>query len=277
MTTAFDATAVKTRQQSIWAGGDYAAVATRIHPMAEDLVQAADLRAGDRVLDVATGSGNAAIAAARCECVVTGLDYVPALLGRARIRAACEGVTVEFVEGDAEDLPFPDAAFDAVTSVVGVMFAPDQERAAAELLRVCRPGGLIALASWTPDGFIGRMLATIAGYVPPPAGLRSPVEWGTEARIRELLGGGAYDIQAARRDFVFRSVSAEGYIDFMARCYGPLRAAMGAVTPGERERLRDDLVNLCRRHSRRADCCAVPAAYLRVLARVSGPPERRES
>ena len=170
--------AVKERQQRMWASGDYAQVAARIHPIAERLCEAADLVAGSRVLDVATGSGNAAIAAARCGCEVIGIDYVPALLQRARVRARAEGLAVEFVEGDAEALPFADGSFDAVLSVVGVMFAPDQERAAAELVRVCRPGGTIALASWTPEGFIGDLLRLVGRYAPPPAGVRPPVQWG---------------------------------------------------------------------------------------------------
>jgi ubiquinone/menaquinone biosynthesis C-methylase UbiE len=178
-----DLAAVKARQRKTWASGDYSAVAALIVPMAEKLVDTADLQAGQRVLDVACGSGNAALAAARCGCEVTAIDYVPELLERGRARAAAEGLPVEFAEGDAEDLRFPDGAFDAVLSVVGVMFTPDQERAAAELARVCRPGGTIAVANWTPTSFIGQIFRTVTRYVPAPAGVRPPGLWGTEERL----------------------------------------------------------------------------------------------
>src|SRR5262245_15572185 len=177
--TAPDLEAIKQRQQATWASGDFHAVGARIVITAEELVDAADLRAGWRVLDVATGSANAAIAAARLGCHAVGVDYVPALLERGRVRAAAEGLDVELLEGDAEALPFPDDSFDAVTSVFGTMFAPDHERTAAELVRVTRPGGTIALASWRPAGFIGELFRTITAYLPPPAGLRSPMLWGT--------------------------------------------------------------------------------------------------
>lgn len=170
MTIAPDLIAVKARQQVTWASGDYGAVAALIHPISELLVTAADLSAGARVLDVATGSGNAAIAAARCGCIVTGVDYVPELLERGKARAAAERLPITFVTGDAERLAYADGSFDAVLSVVGVMFAPDQERAATELVRVCRPGGTVALASWTPQGFIGDLFRTVGRHVPPPAG-----------------------------------------------------------------------------------------------------------
>src|SRR5688572_9910864 len=174
-----DLAAIKARQQQTWATGDFSAVAARIVLVAERLVDTADLHAGWRVLDVATGSGNAAIAAARLGCEAVGVDYVPALLERGRERAAVEGLDVELLEGDAESLPFEDASFDAVTSVFGSMFAPDHAQAAAELLRVTRPGGTIALASWTPSGFIGELFRTVGGHVPPPAGVQSPMLWGT--------------------------------------------------------------------------------------------------
>jgi SAM-dependent methyltransferase len=183
-----DLAAVKARQRQTWASADYGAVAARIVLMAERLVDAADLHAGQRVLDVATGTGNAALAAARLGCEVTGIDDVPELLERGRARAAAEGLQVTFQEGDAEHLPFPDASFDAVLSVLGAMFTPDQERAAAELARVCRPGGTIALANWTPQGFIGQLFKTVGRHVPPPAGVKPPPLWGTEERLQELLG-----------------------------------------------------------------------------------------
>src|SRR5881396_1462296 len=196
-----DLRAVKQRQQQTWASGDFAVVAARIVLVAEQLCDTADLHAGWRVLDVATGSGNAAIAAARLACTAVGVDYVPALLERGRERAAAEGLEVELVEGDAEALPFADASFDAVTSVFGSMFAPDHARTAAELLRVCRPGGTIALASWTPEGFIGELFRTVGAHVPPPAGVASPLLWGTEAHLRELLGAGIASLEVAERTF----------------------------------------------------------------------------
>jgi SAM-dependent methyltransferase len=187
-----DLGAIKGRQRQVWASGDYAAVGTRILIMSELLCEAVDLRAGQLVLDVATGSGNAALAAARRGCEVTGVDYVPSLLERARVRARAEGLPVTFREGDAEQLPFPDASFDVVLSVVGVMFAPDQERAARELLRVCRPGGKIGLANWTPDGFNAEMTRVMTRYVPPPPGLNPPVQHrrGRHGGLAEQLSGG---------------------------------------------------------------------------------------
>src|SRR6478752_3658833 len=182
-----DYSAVKHRQQATWASGDFSVVASRIVYQAEQLCETADLRAGWRVLDVATGSGNAAIAAARRGCEAVGVDYVPALLERGRIRAAAEHLDVRFVEGDAEDLRFPDASFDAVLSIYGVMFAPDHARAAAELARVCRPGGRIALASWTPDGFIGETFRIFSSYLPPAPGLQPPVAWGDDRYLDTLF------------------------------------------------------------------------------------------
>src|SRR5258706_7954785 len=173
-----DFAAVKSRQQNTWASGDFSVVASRIVFQAEHLCETADVQAGWRVLDVATGSGNAAIAAARRGCEAVGVDYVPALLERGRVRAAAEHLDVRFVEGDAEDLRFPDASFDAVLSIYGVMFAPDHHRVAAELARVCRPGGRIALASWTPDGFIGETFPIFSRYLPPPPGPLPPAPWG---------------------------------------------------------------------------------------------------
>jgi SAM-dependent methyltransferase len=192
-----DLEAVKRKQQATWASGDYSAIGALIPIISEDLCDAADLRAGSHVLDVAGGSGNTALAAARMFCDVVSLDYVPSLLERGRERAAAEQLPVCFVEGDAEALPFEDASFDAVISVVGVMFAPDHERAAAELVRVCRPRGTIALASWTPEGFIGGLLKTVGKHVPPPAGVRPPTLWGDEDHVRGLLGA---QVDVVRRD-----------------------------------------------------------------------------
>jgi ubiquinone/menaquinone biosynthesis C-methylase UbiE len=221
--------AVKRRQQQTWASGDFAVVASRIVLVAEQLCDTADLHAGWRVLDVATGSGNAAIAAARLGCEAVGVDYVPSLLARGRLRAEAEGLDVELLEGDAENLPFPDASFDAVTSVFGCMFAPDHARAAAELLRVCRPGGTIALASWTPDSFVGEIFRAVAARVPPPPGLASPMLWGTEAHVRELLGDRIAWLEVAERAFTFRFRSAEELVEFFRTWYGPTLKAFAAL------------------------------------------------
>lgn len=259
---------LKGRQQRMWASGDYAAVGSRIYPIAERLCEAADLVAGWRVLDVATGSGNAAIAAARRECDVTGIDYVPGLLDRARTRAQAEGLVVEFLEADAEELPFADASFDAVLSVVGVMFAPDQERAAAELTRVCRPGGRIALASWTPNGFIGDLLRIVARYAPPPPGVRPPVHWGDPTHLTELFGNQVARIDMQERTHTFRHRSAEEFADFFLANYGPTERVAAALEESARAAFRSDLVRL----AGRATCLpadgpvAMPATYLEAVA-----------
>ena len=267
MTTAIDFSAVKAKQQKTWSSGDYAAVAARIHPISEQLIQTADLPAGAHVLDIAAGSGNAAIAAARCGCVVTGIDYVPELLDRGRARAAAEGLAVDFEDGDAEQLAYPDSSFDAVVSVVGVMFAPDQERAAAELLRVCRPGGTVALASWTPEGFVGELFRTMGRHVPPPPGLRPPLEWGREERILELLGSGVGNVRMQRRHFVFRFTAPEEFADFFRATYGPTLKAFEALDEDGRHRLYGDLVDLARWSNRSADdTVRIPAEYLEVIA-----------
>ena len=261
-----DLGAIKQRQQQTWASGDFHQVAAQIVLVAEQLCDTADLHAGWRVLDVATGSGNAAIAAARFGCTAVGIDYVPALLERGRERAAAEGLAVELLEGDAEELPFPDASFDAVTSVFGTMFAPDHAKTATELLRVCRPGGTIALASWTPDGFIGEMFRTIGGHVPPPAGLRSPLLWGTEAHLRELFGDGIASLEVAERTFTFRYRSAEDFVEFFRLWYGPTLKAFAALEGTARDALEDDLVALARRFDRLgSDATAIPATYTETV------------
>ncbi|MEU4531094.1 class I SAM-dependent methyltransferase [Micromonospora ureilytica] len=267
MTIAPDLIAVKARQQVTWASGDYGAVAALIHPISELLVTAADLSAGARVLDVATGSGNAAIAAARCGCIVTGVDYVPELLERGKARAAAERLPITFVTGDAERLAYADGTFDAVLSVVGVMFAPDQERAATELVRVCRPGGTVALAAWTPQGFIGDLFRTVGRHVPPPAGLRPPAEWGDEGRVRELLGAAVSELRAVRREFVFRFGTPEEFADFFRVNYGPTLKAFEALPEERRPDLHADLVELARTHNRATDATVrIPAEYLEVVA-----------
>jgi SAM-dependent methyltransferase len=266
-TTAPDLGAVKQKQQAAWASGDYSLIAARIVPVAEHLVDTADLHAGWRVLDVATGSGNAAIAAARLGCTAVGVDYVPALLARGRERAAAEGLIVELTEGDAEDLPFVDGWFDAVTSVFGTMFAPDHAKAASELLRVVRPGGTIALASWTPDGFIGELFRTVAGHVPPPAGVPSPMLWGTEAHLRELFGEGICSLETEERTFTFRFRSAEELVSFFRTWYGPTLKAFAALEGSAREALETDLVALARRYDRLGgNAIAIPSTYTETVA-----------
>jgi SAM-dependent methyltransferase len=262
-----DLAIVKLRQQQAWASGDYHAVAARIAVVADRLVDAADLHAGWRVLDVATGSGNAAIAAARLGCTAVGADYVPALLERARMRAAAEGVSVELVEGDAEALPFPDASFDAVTSVFGSMFAPNHEQAAGEILRVTRPGGTIALASWAPDGFLGEFFRTMSTHVRPPAGVRSPMLWGTESHLRALFGDGVASLRSRERTFTFRFRSAEEFVSFFRAWYGPTLKAFESLDTDGGKALERDLVELARRHDRLgAHAIAIPATYLEVVA-----------
>jgi len=263
-----DLGAVKQRQQQAWASGDFHAVAARIVLVAEQLCDTADLHAGWRVLDVATGSGNAAIAAARLGCTAIGVDYVPGLLETGRKRVAAEGLQVELLDGDAESLPFPDASFDAVLSVFGTMFAPDHEQAAAELIRVARPGGTIALASWTPDGFIGELFRTVASHVPPPAGVQSPMLWGTEAHLRELFGDRIASLEVAERTFTFRFLSAEDFVDFFRTWYGPTLKAFAALEGEARDALQHDLVALVRKYDRldATGAIAVPAAYTEAVA-----------
>ncbi len=237
-----DLAAVKARQQATWASGDYAEIATLIVPVAERLVDAADVHAGSTVLDVACGSGNASLAAARVGAVVTGVDYVPALLERGRERANAERLELDLRHGDAEELPFADGAFDATVSVFGSMFCPDHDRTAAELVRVTRPGGTIALASWTPDGFLGAMFRTIAEHAPPPAGLASPMLWGTEEHLGALFGS-AVEWAHRRRTFTFRFASAEALVERFATYYGPTLKALEAAGDG-RHAMTDDLREL---------------------------------
>ena len=261
-----DLAAIKQRQRSTWGSGDYHMIGTQILIVSELLIEALDLRSTERVLDVATGSGNAALAAARRGCTVVGLDYVPALLGRARLRAAAEGLEAEFVDGDAEALPFENGSFDVVSSVFGAMFAPDQEQTASELARVCRSGGRIGLVAHTPESFVGQLFKTNAKHVPPPAGLRSPVQWGTEERLRELFGDAVAEIRLARRHYVFRYRSAEAYLDYWRRYYGPTMKSFEAVGDAGREALKTDLLDLVGRFNRADDgTMVVPSEYLEAV------------
>jgi ubiquinone/menaquinone biosynthesis C-methylase UbiE len=261
-----DLSAVKTRQQGAWSSGDYATVGTTLQIVGETLCEALDLRAGQKVLDVAAGNGNVTLAAARRWCEVVSTDYVPALLERGRERAAAERLAIEFREADAEGLPFADASFDAVVSTFGVMFTADQDKAAAELVRVCKPGGKIGLANWTPDGFIGQLFKTIGKYMPPPAGVKSPALWGTGARITEFFGAQASSIQLEQRDFVFRYRSAQHWLDVFKSYYGPLLKTFGALDPETRTALTDDLFELIKRFNRSGDkTMVVPSEYLEVV------------
>jgi SAM-dependent methyltransferase len=264
-----DLAAIKRRQQLTWSSGDYSVVASRIHFVAEQLASSAELQAGWRVLDVATGSGNAAIAAARSGCSVTGIDYVPSLLEAGRARVEAEGLDVTLLEGDAEDLPAPSGSFDAVLSVFGVMFAPDQPKAASELLRACRSGGTIALASWTPSGFIGEMFRTIGARVAPPAGLASPMRRGVEENLKALFGDGISSINSVERIYTFRFRSPEEFAGFFRRWYGPTLKAFEALDEDGRTGLAKDLANLAHRWNTSSDpeSIAIPAAYLETIAR----------
>jgi ubiquinone/menaquinone biosynthesis C-methylase UbiE len=262
-----DFSAVKERQQATWASGDFSVVAARIVYQAERLCETADLQAGWRVLDVATGSGNAALAAARRGCEVVGVDYVPALLERGRIRAAAEHLSVEFLEGDAERLPFPEATFDAVTSIYGVMFAPNHQLAASELLRVCRPGGRIALACWTPDGFIGETFRLFSRFLPPTPGLQPPILWGDETYQRQLFKASVASLTAYPRTAIFRYRSAEENVEFFRTFYGPTLRAFEALPADRQAALNDDLIALVRQYDRNSGSgpVAIAADYLETV------------
>jgi len=264
---AADLLAVKARQQTTWASGDYAAIGSGLQLMAELLCEAMDVRSGWEVLDVAAGHGNASLAAARRGCRVTSTDYVAALLERGRARAAAEGYRIAFEEADAENLPFAEARFDAVMSTVGVMFAPDQERAAAEVFRVCRPGGVIGLANWTPTGFVGQIFTVLSGYVPPPAGVRPPSVWGTEERLRELFPEAA-EMVTTKRHFTFRALSAGHWLDNFRTFYGPMLKAFSVLDAERQARLSEDLLALCARLNRSGDGTLVlPSEYVEVVVR----------
>ncbi len=261
-----DHDAIKLRQHGAWSSGDYAVVGTTLQIVGERICEALDLRAGQTVLDVAAGNGNASLAAARRWCDVTSTDYVGTLLDRGRERAAADRLDITFREADAEALPFADGRFDAVISTFGVMFTPDQERAAAELLRVCRQGGKIGLANWTPDGFIGHVFKTIGRHVAPVAGLRSPALWGTEERLTELFGSAEASIQTTRRDFVFRYRSPRHWLEVFRTYYGPALKAFAALAPQAQPALEQDLLALVEQFNRSGDATMVaPSSYLEVV------------
>jgi ubiquinone/menaquinone biosynthesis C-methylase UbiE len=261
-----DLEAVKTRQQAAWSSGDYAVVGTTLQIVGEELCEALDVRSGQKVLDVAAGNGNVALAAARRWCDVVATDYVPALLERARERAVADRLGIELREADAEALPFADESFDVVVSTFGVMFTPDQDRAAAELVRVCRRGGKIGLANWTPDGFIGRLFRTLGRHVPPPPGARSPALWGTRARLAELFEPYAASIKSAQRHFVFRYRSPEHWLEIFKTYYGPLLKTFAALEPPAQAALADDVLRLIGQFNRAEDgSMVVPSEYLEVV------------
>jgi SAM-dependent methyltransferase len=264
-----DFTAIKGRQHQAWSSGDYAVVGTTLQIVGESLCEAADLRAGQRVLDVAAGNGNASLAAARRWCEVVSTDYVPTLLDRARARAGADGLSIEFRQADAENLPFDDASFDAVLSTFGVMFTPNQEQAARELARVCRRGGKIGLANWTPGSMIGELFKLIGRYVPPPAGVKSPALWGTEERLRELFGDRVSAIATTRSHFVFRYRSAQHWVDTFRTYYGPMLKAFAAVAPDRQGELERDLIALAQRYNRAGEGTLIaPSEYLEVVCTV---------
>jgi ubiquinone/menaquinone biosynthesis C-methylase UbiE len=265
-TATSDLAALKIRQQAAWSSGNYAVVGTTLQIVGEELCEALDLGAGSKVLDVAAGNGMVSLAAARRWCDVTSTDYVPALLECGRARASAEGLSIEFMEADAENLPFGNGGFDAVVSTFGVMFTPNQVQAASELLRVCKSGGKIGLANWTPEGFIGQVFKTLGKYLPPPPGAKSPALWGTRARLDEMFGADASSIKAEPRMFNFRYRSPEHFLSVFKTFYGPVLKAFAALDTATQENLRNDLHALIVRTNRASDgTMKVPSEYLEVV------------
>jgi ubiquinone/menaquinone biosynthesis C-methylase UbiE len=263
---AADYDAIKQKQQATWASGDYAAIGATLQIVGESLAEAADIRAGERVLDIAAGNGNATLAAARRFARVTATDYVPALLEKGRARAKAEGFDVEFKMADAENLPFEDGAFDVALSTFGAMFTPQHERPAHEMLRAVRPGGRIGLANWTPEGFIGQLFTVIGRYLPPPAGLKSPALWGTEPHIVTLFGAQAEAIRCERKLFNFRYRSAEHWLQMFRDCYGPMHKAFAALDAQAQAALAADVVALLERLDIGGGrSLVVPGEYLEVV------------
>jgi ubiquinone/menaquinone biosynthesis C-methylase UbiE len=260
-----DLDALKARQQKAWSSGDYAIVGSTLQIVGEQLCEALDVRAGERVLDVAAGNGNASLAAARRWCSVVASDYVPELLERAGARARADGLALELREADAEALPFPEASFDVVLSTFGVMFTADHGRAADEMARVCRSGGRIGMANWTPEGFIGQLFKTIGAHVPPPAGARSPALWGTRARIVEMFEPHAQSVDTVLRHFVFRYRSAHHWLEVFRTYYGPVLKAFAALDTAGQASLERDLLALVARFNRSRDLTmVVPGEYLEI-------------
>jgi ubiquinone/menaquinone biosynthesis C-methylase UbiE len=264
--TSPDYDAIKTRQQATWATGDFGRIGVQLQIVGESLCEAVDLRSTDRVLDVAAGNGNASLAAARRYAAVTSTDYVPDLLEQGQRRAQAEGLPMVSRVADAENLPFADGEFDVVLSTYGVMFAPNQARAAAELLRVVKPGGRIGLANWTPEGFIGQLFKLIGRFVPPPAGLLSPALWGTETRIVELFGPRATNIHTERKSYVFRYRSAEHWLEVFRTYYGPVNKAFAALDAAKQLELHEQIRALLERFNRGgAEALIAPSDYLEIV------------
>ena len=258
-----DLTALKQRQQATWAAGDYAIIGTTLQIVGEQLCEAVDLRAGERVIDVAAGNGNATLAAARRFADVVSTDYVAALLDRGAERAKAERLDVKFEVADAESLPYPAASFDVALSTFGVMFTPDQEKAASELSRVVRRGGRIGLANWTPDGFIGLLFKTLGRHLPPPAGMKPPPLWGTEQRLAEIFPG--HRIEAKAQVFNFRYSSPRHWLDVFRTYYGPTNKAFAALEGAKREALEADILELLDQSNRGKGTMIVPSTYLEAV------------
>jgi SAM-dependent methyltransferase len=266
-----DREGIRTGQQRAWGAGDFSRFATTIVIVSESLCEAVDLRAGQQVLDVATGSGNTSIAAARRFCDVTGLDYVDALMERGRERADAERLEVDFVHGDAEDLPFPDASFDVVLSTFGVMFAPDQERAAAEMVRVLRPGGKIGMANFTPESLAGGFFRAAARFALPARGLKPPVLWGTRERLLDLFEGSIADLRIERREVILRYRSLEHWRDFFTSYFGPIREIYEGLDEAKRRAFGEELMDLVARSNRADDgSVAAPVEYAEVVVTLNG-------
>lgn len=266
MSTPIDLTALKERQKVAWASGDYAVIGTTLQIVGENLAEACDLRSDEEVLDVAAGNGNATLAAARRGCLVTSTDYVAALLERGQDRARAEHLDVTFQVADAEALPFADESYDAVLSTFGVMFAPDQDQAAAELGRVCRRGGRIGLANWTPEGFVGQMFKTLGRHLPPPAGAQPPSNWGSDAWLHKHFDDRDFLLRVTRREFNFRYRSAAHFIDIFRHWYGPVHKAFAALPPESGQALENDLADLLNRLNRAGEeSLVVPSEYLEVV------------
>jgi len=261
-----DLAALKTRQHAAWSSGDYAVIGATLQIVGEELCEALDLRAGERVLDVAAGNGNVSLAAARRWCDVVSTDYVPSLLERGRARAKADRLTIEFKEADAEALPFADGAFDAVVSTFGVMFTPKHDQAAAEIMRVCKSGGKIGLANWTPEGLIGQVFKTLGRYLPPPAGAKSPALWGTRGHLTAMFGPAAVEIRAEPRTFNFRYRSAQHFLEVLRTYYGPMLKAFAALDEAKRDDLKDDLLALIASMNKAGDGTLVaPSEYLELV------------
>ncbi|MDO9074376.1 MAG: class I SAM-dependent methyltransferase [Rubrivivax sp.] len=266
MNAPIDFNALKSRQQAAWASGDYAVIGTTLQLVGELLAEACDVRCDEQVLDVAAGNGNATLAAARRGCRVTSTDYVASLLEHGAQRARADGLQVSFQTADAEALPFGDAQFDCVLSTFGVMFSPDQARAAAEMARVCKPGGRIGLANWTPDSLVGRMFKVLGRHLPPPAGLQPPSLWGVEGHLKSLFGDSAASLRETTRHFNFRYRSAAHFVDVFRQWYGPVHKAFAALPADQAQVLEHDLIELLNEmNTAGAGSLVVPGAYLEVV------------